>query len=303
VLDVNEIVGSMSVLLRRVLGEDVTLLTELEPALWATEVDPAQFEQVIMNLAVNARDAMPRGGRLSITTANRELDEAFARAHPAVEPGRHVMMSMSDTGHGMDEETRAHVFEPFFTTKALGRGTGLGLSTVYGIVKQSGGTVWVSSALDEGSTFSVYLPAVDAEAAPLVLRPRADATMPAAGAETILVVEDESSVRSLVARILRRQGYKVYEASEASEVLELLTDPPHIDLLLTDVVLPGMGGPELAAVVEQAAPRVKVLFMSGYTRDAAILSGRVGPGVTLLEKPFTPDALARQVREVLDRER
>jgi two-component system cell cycle sensor histidine kinase/response regulator CckA len=245
---------------------------------------------------------MPRGGRLSIATANRDLDEIFARAHPSVEPGRHVMIRMSDTGHGMDEETRSHIFEPFFTTKPLGRGTGLGLSTVYGIVKQSGGTVWASSAPGEGSTFCVYLPAADAEAAPLVLQPTASATTLDAGTETILVVEDEPSVRSLVARVLRRQGYRVFEASEAAEALDLLADPPHIDLLLTDVVLPGMGGPELAAMVQQVAPRLKVLFMSGYTRDAAILSGRVGPGVTLLEKPFTPASLARQVREVLDQE-
>jgi two-component system cell cycle sensor histidine kinase/response regulator CckA len=230
------------------------------------------------------------------------LDQAFAEAYPSVQPGRHVLIAVTDTGCGMDEDTRSRIFDPFFTTKAPGEGTGLGLSTVYGIVQQSGGTVWAKSEPGEGSTFAIYLPAVDAVATALDPE-RAAVESPKRGTETILVVEDEAAVRSFVVRVLGREGYTVFQAESAAAALALLGDTPQVDLLLTDVILPGMGGHDLAQAVARVAPGAKVLFMSGYTRDAMIESGRLRAGITLLEKPFTPDALARQVREVLDRER
>ena len=252
-----------------------------------------------MNLGVNARDAMPEGGKLVIETANVELDEAYARSHTAVAPGRYVMLAVSDTGIGMDAETQAHIFEPFFTTKEKDKGTGLGLATVYGIVKQSGGYVWVYSEPGRGSTFKIYLPRVE-EAGESVQFPEAPGH-PVAASETILLVEDEKAVRALAARILQRLGYKVLESTSPEDALQISerhTEPIH--LLLTDVVLPRMSGRKVAELLAPLRPDMKVLYMSGYTDDAIVRSGVLEATAAFLQKPFTPATLARKVREVLD---
>jgi two-component system cell cycle sensor histidine kinase/response regulator CckA len=299
----NAVIAGMAPLLRRTLGEDIDLVTVLHPDLGQTEVDVNQFEQVLMNLAVNARDAMPLGGRLALETADVVLDEEYCRTHSDTAPGSYVMFSVSDTGLGMDEETLSHVFEPFFTTKALGQGTGLGLSTVYGIVKQSGGSINVYSEHGQGSTFRVYLPRV-AGPGPVV-PPFVPAASSTQGQETILVVEDEESLRSLATRILGELGYTVLSATTAGQALNLLTahDGP-VDLLLTDVVLPGgMQGNDLAQVLTLSRPDLPVLYMSGYPRNAIVHAGRLDEGVSFLEKPFAPAALAAAVRAVMDQTR
>jgi CheY-like chemotaxis protein len=252
-------------------------------------------------LAVNARDAMVLGGRLTLETANVELDEVQCRAHPDMKPGGYVRLTVCDTGSGMDEETMSHVFEPFYTTKAPGKGTGLGLSTVYGIIKQSGGSIGVRSQPGQGSVFEVYLPRV-AQPASLIPSPAQVVSSSTEGRETILVVEDEESLRSLAARVLGELGYTVFSAGTALEALELLgANGGSVDLLLSDVVLPGgMRGNELAEVLESFRPDVRVLYMSGYSRNAVVHAGRLDEGVNFLEKPFTPEALARMVRQVLD---
>ena len=262
-----------------------------------------QFEQVLLNLAVNARDAMPAGGQLTLETADAELDGEYCRTHAGAEPGNYVMLLVSDTGMGMDEETRSHMFEPFFTTKDPGAGTGLGLSTVYGIVRQSGGSIDVESESGSGTTFRVYLPRILAPAAPAP--GIAPSVLSSRGYETILVVEDEDSLRTLVTRILGGFGYTVVTAATAAEALEILeeTEVP-FDLLLTDVVLPGgMQGSDLARSLRFSQPRLPVLYMSGYTRDAIVHAGRLDKGVNYLAKPFTPDALGSMVRAVLDQAR
>jgi two-component system cell cycle sensor histidine kinase/response regulator CckA len=253
-----------------------------------------------MNLALNARDAMPAGGRLTLETANVELDEEFCRTHPEVTPGRYVMLAVSDTGFGMDEATLAHVFEPFFTTKAPGEGTGLGLATAYGIVTQSRGSIFVYSRPGQGTTFKIYLPRVAThEATQTVVLPE---RVTSAGSEKIMVVEDESSLRSLIERVLVSAGYKVICFGTADEALIALEQGQiAVDLLLTDVVLPGvLQGKDLVDMVQISRPDVPVLYMSGYTRDAIVHAGRLDEGVNFLEKPFTPEALVRMVREVLD---
>jgi CheY-like chemotaxis protein len=263
------------------------------------EADPGQLEQVIMNLAVNARDAMPQGGKLTLETANAELDAAYVEHHPVVAPGPYVQLAVSDTGSGMGPETREHIFDPFFTTKEKGKGTGLGLATVYGIVKQSGGYIWAYSEPGQGSTFKVYLPRVQPPAATdRPPRPRSTVTT---GTETVLLVEDEEAVRRLAERILRQAGYQVLAAADGPEALRRCeTHPEPIALLLTDVVMPGMSGQELAAQLTRRCPQLRVLYVSGYTDDAIVHHGRLDPEARFLGKPFTVDELLRKVREALD---
>ena len=296
VVDINLLVTRLEKLLRRSISEDVELVTVLAPDLRAVTVDPASVEQILVNLAVNARDAMPTGGRLTIETANVDLDDTYAVAHVAITPGPYVMFAVSDTGQGMDAATRARVFEPFFTTKEQGKGSGLGLATVYGIVKQSGGYVWVYSEPDHGTSFKVYLP----PAAAAATQPAANDAVAAPGWETVLLVEDEDAVRALAREVLRRHGYVVLEAChgvDALRVAERHADKIH--LLVTDVVMPHMSGRKLAERLAEMRPGLKTLFMSGYT-DHALLPEDVTPGAEFLQKPFTPDVLARRVRRILE---
>jgi PAS domain S-box-containing protein len=298
VLDLNSIVSELERMLCRLIGEDIDLRTVLEPRLGSIKADPGQIEQVLMNLVVNARDAMPRGGKLTIETANLYLDEEYAGRHIAVTPGPYVMLAVSDTGTGMDEKVRARIFEPFFTTKEAGKGTGLGLSTVYGIVKQSGGNIWVYSELERGTTFKVYLPRVDEGAQEY--RRSVEAGEALQGTELILLAEDDEIVRKLAGEVLRQYGYRVLEAANGGAALlicERQEEP--IQLLVTDVVMPEMGGRELADRLRLLRPEMKVLFMSGYTDDAIVHQGVLDEGVNFIQKPFTPDALARKLREVL----
>jgi PAS domain S-box-containing protein len=300
VLDLNSLLTNVDQMLRRVIGEDVELVTHVPPGLGRVKADPGQIEQVIMNLAVNARDAMPRGGQLTLEAANAELDSSYARRHESVLPGQYVMLAMSDTGIGMDAETQAHVFEPFFTTKEPGRGTGLGLSTVYGIVKQSGGSIWVYSEPGKGTTFKVYLPRID-QAAEAITSDEPSVGELSRGSETILLVEDEKAVRSLAREILECRGYHVLETDGAIKALEVGEGhKEHIHLLLTDVVMPQMSGRELAEHLAPLHPETKVLYMSGYADNAVVQHRLLGPGTALLQKPFTAQALARKLREVLD---
>ena len=300
-LDLNAIVSEMEKMLRRLIGEDVELRTALAPDLGSVKADPGQIEQVLMNLAVNARDAMPRGGKLTVETQNVDLDEEYASRHVAVAPGPYVMLAVSDTGTGMDAETQARIFEPFFTTKEVGKGTGLGLSTVYGIVKQSGGNVWVYSEPGHGSTFKVYFPRVGEGAQEY--RRGAEPEEVLRGEETVLLAEDEETVRKLAREVLELYGYRVLEAAGGGDALlicERHAGP--IQLLVTDVVMPEMGGRELAARLARLRPETRVLYMSGYTDSAIAHQGVLEDRADFIQKPFTPEALARKVREVLDRE-
>ena len=299
VLDLNGVVAGVDNMLRRLIGADVELRTALAPELGAVRADPGQLEQVIMNLVVNARDAMPRGGKLTLETANAELDESYALEHPAVVAGPYVMLAVSDSGVGMDAATQARVFEPFFTTKEKGKGTGLGLATVYGIVKQSGGNIWLYSEPGRGTTFKIYLPRVDQP-------PEQPAAAPAPraaprGSETVLLVEDDEAVRALARKMLAAHGYTVLAAASGAEALKLAADHTGpIHLLVTDVVLPGMSGRELATRFQSVRPGLKVLYTSGYTDDAVVHHGVLDPGIAFLQKPFTSGTLARKVRETLD---
>ena len=300
VVNLNELARGADKLLRRLLGEDIELVTLLEPALGSVRIDPGQFEQVIVNLAVNARDAMPNGGRLTIETSNIALDQEYAATHTGVAPGEYVQLAVSDTGHGMDRETLSRLFEPFFTTKDQGSGTGLGLAICYGIVRQAGGAIWAYSEPGRGATFKVYLPRVDA--APDV---EALVELPAAaprGRETVLLVEDEGQIRHLAARVLEGHGYEVITASDGIEAVrigrERLTE---IDALVTDVVLPLLGGREVAARLRHERPTLPVLYVSGYTRGTIPDGELLDPNTAFLSKPFTPRLLAERVREVLDR--
>jgi PAS domain S-box-containing protein len=297
VLDLNEIVHRIQEMLSRLIGEDIQVMMNLDPALGSVRADAGQIEQVIMNLAVNARDAMPRGGQISIKTANVDLAESYTQTHVPVQPGPYAMLAVSDTGGGMDAATRERIFEPFFTTKEKGHGTGLGLSTVYGIVKQSSGYIWVYSEPGRGTSFKVYLPRVPVPAE-LLATPES-AALPAVGNETILLVEDEDSVRALARRTLEARGYRVLDAPDGGEAVAIALAET-IDLLVTDMVLPGMGGSAIAARIHEIHPRAKVLFTSGYTDDVIIRGGLLERGAAFLEKPFTPSLLARRVREVLD---
>jgi len=295
ILDLNALLTNLGRMLTRVVGEDITLDLVAAADLGRVKADPGQIEQVLMNLVVNARDAMPDGGALTIETHNVDLDDAYAREHLHVEPGPYVMLSVSDTGVGMDRETQTRIFEPFFTTKGPGRGSGLGLSTVFGIIKQSQGSIWVYSEVGRGSTFKIYLPRVDA---PSERPPDADRIV--GGTETILLVEDEPQVRAVVRRALERAGYAVLVAQDPDDALRLCEARQPIDLLLTDVVMPHMNGRELAERVRSRYPATKALFMSGYTDDAILRHGVLDAGVPFLQKPVTPALLARRVRETLD---
>jgi CheY-like chemotaxis protein len=301
VFDLNDLLRNLEKMLCRVIGEDIELTTLLAEDLGRVKVDPGQIEQVILNLAVNARDAMPSGGKLTLETANVEIDEAYARSHISVVPGHYVLLSVSDTGGGMPPEVKEQIFEPFFTTKGKGKGTGLGLSTVYGIVKQSGGNIWVYSEPGKGTTFKIYLPRVEEEVDAL---PRRDepSDLPK-GNETILLVEDDSSVRDLAARFLRGQGYKILEATNGNEAIRIArkSKKEKVHLLLTDMVMPQMGGKELVERFRSIHPEIKVLFISGYTDTAITHHGLSEPNTTLLQKPFSLTSLAQKVREVLDK--
>lgn len=299
ILDLNQVVFEMNKMLQPLIGEDIDLLTKLKPDLGMVKADPCQLEQVLMNLSVNARDAMPRGGKLTIETTNVYLDEEYASLHLSITPGWYVMLAVSDTGSGMDAQTQGRIFDPFFTTKEVGKGTGLGLSTVYGIVKQSGGNIWVYSELGRGTTFKIYLPCVDRSAEQP--EPSIDRNKLSKGNETVLLVEDEEMVREMAKEILEESGYQVLEAKHGHEALLVAEQHRgHIHLMLSDVVMPQMSGRELA---EQFAPLrkdMKVLYMSGYTDDAIVHHGVLDEGMDFIEKPFTPNALARKVRETLN---
>jgi len=299
VLNPNDVVANMDKLLRRLLGEDVELRAVLAPDLATVKADPSQLEQVVLNLAVNARDAMPNGGKLTVETQNVELDEAYVRGHLSAHPGAYVMLAVSDTGVGMDAATQARIFEPFFTTKEKGKGTGLGLATVYGIVKQSGGWIWVYSEPGHGTSFKVYLPRVAEAAAPAAPSPVPPVSV--RGSETVLLVEDEEMIRHLVQKVLKANGYTVLVAAsgrDAERVAGQHDGPIH--LLMTDVVLPGLNGREVAQRLTAARAGIRVLYLSGYTDDAIVHHGVLEPGVAFLQKPFTPAVLGRKVREVLD---
>ncbi len=299
-LALNELIVGMEKMLRRVIGEDVELVLACAQALGKVWADPGSIDQVIMNLAVNARDAMPTGGRLTIGTANVVLDDASARQLPGMKPGPHVRLTVSDTGVGMDRDVQAHIFEPFFTTKEQGKGTGLGLSTVFGIVRQSEGSIQVESAPGRGTTFRIHLPRTDAVAEVSAPPPPADPRAALRGTETILLVEDEEQVRNVAAGILRRHGYRVLVAQNAGEALLLCErHAGGIDLLLADVVMPGMSGPELARRLAATRPAMRILCMSGYTDDAVARHGGLDTGIAFMEKPFTPESLTQKVRQVL----
>ncbi|MGQ0701540.1 MAG: MEDS domain-containing protein [Gemmatimonadales bacterium] len=296
-VDLNRVVGDIERLLRRLIGEDIELVIRLVPGLHPVFLDPGNVEQIIVNLAVNARDAMPQGGILTLETANVHLDAEYAREHPGVRPGPHVMLAVSDTGTGMTREVQAQIFEPFFTTKGVHQGTGLGLSTVYGIVKQSGGDVWVYSEAGRGTTFKVYLPRGAGETAEPI-RPAVSA--PARAGGTILVIEDDPSLRRLLRRVLEEGGYTVLDAPDGAQAVETYTShQERIDLVLTDVVLPDMGGRELADRLGSLRSGLKVAFMSGYTDETVVRYGGLEPGMAFIEKPVRPEQLLQKVAEFM----
>jgi CheY-like chemotaxis protein len=287
-------------MLERLIGADIEVKTRLAPTIGMVTADPGQIEQVLMNLIVNARDAMPDGGTIDIETSNVELDDEYARTHASTQPGPYVLLAVSDTGQGMSRETQTRVFEPFFTTKEKGKGTGLGLSTVYGIVKQSGGSIWMYSEPGRGTTFKIYLPRIDGAVVDEVVAPAKNGK---GGNETILLVEDEDGVRQVASRILRRKGYTVIEACNGKEAMRQFGERGReFDLIITDIVMPEMGGLELAQRIREWAPAARILFTSGYTEDAVLRRSFLEPGAEFIEKPFTPARLAERARQVLDAE-
>jgi len=298
VIDLNAVVANMRAMLERLIGEDVAFVSVLSEDLGRVQADAGQIEQVIMNLAINARDAMPQGGELTIETRNVELDADYARVHAGVEHGRYVMLAISDTGMGMTDDVLSHLFEPFFTTKGAGHGTGLGLATVHGIVKQSGGHISVYSEAGHGTSFKVYFPRIDRPLDEVTLQPPRRSLH---GTETVLLVEDAPAVRMLARRVLEAHGYRVLEAADGVEAVESAKqqhDP--IDLLITDVIMPRMSGLEVASAVAAVFPGIRTLYVSGYTANAIARRGVIDPTMPFLEKPFTPASLASKVREVLD---
>lgn len=299
VINLSTVVLEMGKMLHRIIGENIQIQTHLSSTPWLVKIDPTQIEQVIVNLAVNARDAMPQGGRLTIETANVVLDEDYVAGHLEAQPGEYVLLVVSDTGIGISREMQAHIFEPFFTTKELGKGTGLGLATVYGIVKQNGGSIFCYSEAGQGTTFKIYLPRIEETEQPVP--PSVNKIGMPTGHETILLAEDDPHVRELARLALQGQGYTVLEAQDGREALQLFsgyTGPVH--LLLTDVIMPGLGGIALAEELSQLRSDLKILFMSGYTDDTIVHHGILNPGVAFLQKPFTPSILIRRVRQVLD---
>jgi CheY-like chemotaxis protein len=298
VLDLNEVIRESQKLLGRLIPENIATRLQLNAAGVRVRVDRTQLEQVLMNLAVNARDAMPSGGSLTFETSVVDLDESYAASHYPAVPGRYVMLAVSDTGIGMDRETQSHIFEPFFTTKEKGRGTGLGLATVYGIVKQSGGFLWVYSEPGQGTTFKVYRPVVDGPAAAAAQPPEPESL---AGSETVRVVEDSEALRELLRVALTERGYATLVAGDGAEALRLCQSHAQpIHLLLTDAIMPAMGGRELADRIHRLRPDTCVIYISGSTDDAIVQNGVLDPGVNFLQKPFSPLTLARKVRAILD---
>ena len=302
VLDLNETVSRVDRMMRRVLGADIQVIAALANPLWTVKIDPGQIEQVLINLVLNARDAMPNGGTLTLETYNAVFDEAYAQAHLGASVGQHVVLAVTDTGTGMDKETQSRAFEPFFTTKDKGKGSGLGLATAFGIVKQSGGHIWLYSELGQGTSFKVCFPRSEDPVSPASTDRQRDQLAAAHGGdETILLVEDDAQLRTLARTILVRYGYQVLDAPNAAEALVLSARfSGEIALLLTDVVMPQMGGRELARQLVGTRPNTKVLYMSGYTDNSVVHHGILDPGVSFLQKPITPEILARRVREVLD---
>jgi CheY-like chemotaxis protein len=303
VLDINAVVTEVGKMLQRLIGEDIELVMVLHPGIGRVKADPGQISQIIMNLAVNARDAMPQGGKLSIETANVQLDQEYVRHHLGAKPGSYVMLALIDTGAGMDAATRQRIFEPFFTTKGTGSGTGLGLATVYGIVKQSGGYITVESEIGLGSTFKIYLPLVDVnDEAETAWSEEPSGEMPT-GTERILLVEDEQAVRALARQVLEMCGYEVLEARDGAEAVSICEGVDGvIDLLVTDVVMPQISGSELAEQLSVLRPEMQVLYMSGYTDDAMVRHGLGDGTANFIQKPFTPENLAHKVREVIETE-
>ena len=301
IVNLNDVATENIKMLTRMIGEDIDLVMVPGPSLWSVKADAGQIDQVIMNLAVNARDAMPSGGKLTIETSNVTLDEDYARFHAPLRPGEYVMIAISDTGAGMDGETQSHIFEPFFTTKGP-KGTGLGLSTVYGIIKQSGGYIWVYSEVAKGTTFKIYLPRVAASGEPATqVAAPVDYRKVEPGTETILLVEDEANLRYLARQYLEKQGYRVIEAADGAVAMQIaVAHEATIHLLLTDVIMPGMNGRELAQRISEIRPNVKILYMSGYTENVIGHNGMLDAGVRLLQKPFNLRDLKSKVREVLD---
>jgi len=292
------VVAGAERLLQRLIGEDIELRVVLNSALGRIEADAGQLEQIIMNLAVNARDAMPPGGKLTIETSKIQIDQEYADQHPGSRTGPHVMLAVTDTGCGMDAKTIAHMFEPFFTTKEFGKGTGLGLSTVYGIVKQSGGSVWAYSEVGLGTTFKIYLPCVNAVPEITVPSDRPDTIE--RGSQTILIVEDEAALLEVARQSLLAAGYTILAAQSPAEALRISeSHPGPIHLIVTDVIMPGMSGSQLASHLSASRPEMKVLYVSGYTDDTIVRHGVLEPGLAFLQKPFSPKTLARKVGEVL----